>query len=351
MTPLARLQARWRFAVTGILLAIPLIRLHAQEMPQRLVLVYAGGPHRPAYTVDDLVHFVAVVDTSDRPVDWLCDGVLFLEIQATSGRSYQPRPNAAPSNGSDWTAYLDSLFANEGPVARLDSAAGVVARVAGAPGRAVAVAIMVPYPDPRADTIRFGGHVFSMHIDSSRAAAAAAYMRDATQRFASRQVRNEVLVAFYWMNEGITSGDTALVRKVAAEVHAQRKRFLWIPAYRAAGWDQWRVLGFDQAWLQPNYFFHPEVPNTRLDSALTLARGAGLGMELEFDRRMFDSWQWADRLEPYLALFESAPDMRGRPIAIYEGGGALMRLARSKDAWHRALYQRLVVDLRPAARP
>ena len=75
-----------------------------------------------------------------------------------------------------------------------------------------------------------------------------------------------------------------------------------------------------------------------------------MGIELEFDRRMFESWQFADRLEPYLGLLESAPDLRGRPIAIYEGGGALLRLARSRDAWHRSLYQRLVTALRLAPR-
>jgi len=316
-----------------------------------MILIYAGGPHRPAYTIDDLAHLLAVIDTSDHPVGWLSDGALFLEYWTVSGRYYMTWPNGAPSTNNDWTTYLDSLFAPRGPMTRLDSAAALVGTAVGTPGKRVGVAIMVPYPDPRADTLRFGEHLFRTTSETDRVAVAVAYVREASRRFATLKRAHETLKAFYWMNEVIHDADSSLVRQVSVEVHKQGFRFIWIPAYRAAGWDKWRSLGFDQAWLQPNYFFHPEVPAVRLDSALTLARGAGMGIELEFDRRMFDTWQFADRLEPYLALLESAADMRGQPIAIYDGGGALFRLARSKDSWQRALYQRLVAALRVADQP
>ena len=104
----------------------------------------------------------------------------------------------------------------------------------------------------------------------------------------------------------------------------------------------WRRMGFDEAWLQPNFFFHPEVPQTRFDSALATARTFSMGIELEFDRRMYQASPFADRLLPYLAALEVSPDMRARSIAIYEGAGALLQLARSRDEWNRALYHRLV---------
>lgn len=320
--------------------------LDAQGAVKRWVLVYAGGPHRPAYTVDDLIHVLAVVDSADRVTGRLCDGVLFLEYQTVSGRNYVPVPNGIPSTDDDWTIYLDSLFALRGPVERLDSAAKLVGLGTGTPDRSVAVAVMVPYPDPRADTLRFGKRLFSLRSDSGRAGIAFAYMRDVKRRFLAKRLSHVSLTTFYWMYEGIYPVDTALVSRVTADAHSQGFQFLWIPSYRAAGWDRWKSLGFDQAWLQPNYFFHPEVPTTRLDSALVLARGAGMGLELEFDRRMFEPGPFADRLEPYLNIFENAPDLRGEPIAIYDGAGALIRLARSKDEWHRALYDRLVAVLR-----
>lgn len=269
-----------------------------------------------------------------------------LEFKTDSGRYYMPVGNGAPSTGHDWSVYLDSIFASGGPIARLASAAAVVAgRVGPADGR-VEVAIMVPYPDPRADTLRFGGSMFSMHSDSGRAAASASFIREVIQRFRASRPKRATLTAFYWLYEGITAVDTALVPRVAKEVHAKGLRFLWIPSWGAGGAERWKSFGFDEAWLQPNYFFHPDVPSTRLDSALARARAAGMGLELEFDPRLFGSWQFADRLEPYLSALEGAPDLRTQPIAIYEGAGALIRLSRSRDAWHRALYERLVTILR-----
>jgi uncharacterized protein DUF4855 len=318
----------------------------AQTSPQRWVLVYAGGAKRPAYTVDDLVHLLAVVDTGGRPTGWLCDGVLFLEFRAVSGRFYMPSGTTPPSSGADWTTYLDSVFAGAGPMARLDSAAGIVARASGTAGRRASVALMIPYPDGRSDTLRFTGRTYGMKTDSERAEAASAYAREASRRFAALHAQHLSLTAFYWLNEAIADPDTGVVSRIGAEVHKAGAAFLWIPFYTAAGAARWRSLGFDAAWLQPNYFFHPEVPATRLDTAVTRARAAGMGLEVEFDARMFSNWLFADRLEPYLAALEGAPDLRSKPIAIYEGAGALIQLSKSRDSWHRALYERLVADLK-----
>jgi hypothetical protein len=167
------------------------------------------------------------------------------------------------------------------------------------------------------------------------------------KRFGASQRKHVTLTGFYWLYEGIYPVDTALVPRVAREVHSHGLRFLWIPSYGAPGAEQWKAFGFDNAWLQPNYFFHPEVPTTRLDSAVARARAAGMGLEIEFDPRLFGPWEFKDRLEPYLSALENAPDLRMKPIAIYEGAGALIRLARSRDAWDRALYERLVSVLRP----
>ena len=156
-------------------------------------------------------------------------------------------------------------------------------------------------------------------------------------------------MGYYWLNEEIRTVDSALVRQTADAVHRGRFHLFWIPYYGAAGAASWASFGFDQAWLQPNYFFHPEVPVVRLDTVVSRARAWNLGIELEFNLKMFDQWQFADRLEPYLTLLEDAPDLRAKTVTVYEGVGGLIRLARSRDAWHRALYQRLVAVLRSGA--
>ena len=314
----------------------------------RWILVYAGGPNRPAYSVDDFVHLIGVVDTTDRPAGWLCDGAIFLEPFAVSGRSYLRVPGRSPSEGVDWQVYLDSVFASRGPIARFDSAVELMSQVAGSLGRPYQFAIMIPYPDQKAGTIQFAGSAYDLTEMAGRKAAARTYVEEVLRRFNERSYHHITLSAFYWAEEGLVDiPDTILVQGVAAEVHRKGRKFLWIPAYRNQGVPFWRSMGFDEAWLQPNFFFHPEVAQIRLDSALAIARGLGMGIEVEFDRRMFNSPAFGDRLVPYIDALEAAPDFRGRPIAIYEGGGALIQLSYARDEWHRALYHRLVSVLQP----
>jgi len=314
--------------------------------PSRWILVYAGGRGRPQYSVGDLIHLIAAVDTLDRPEGWLCDAALFLEPQAVSGRYYVRSVAGQPADGNDWNVYLDSIFAPTGAIERLDSAVGLLSKPLGSVRGGFQIAVMIPYPDPKAGLVRLGGADHDLSRPDGRIAAVRAYLDDVLRRYRERAYRNVTLTAFYWVNEGLVDlPDTAWINKIAVEVHRRDRRFLWIPAYGNQGVPLWHKMGFDDAWLQPNFFFHPEVPQTRFDSALATARTLGMGIELEFDRRMFQATPFTDRLLPYLAALEAAPDMRARSIAIYEGAGALLQLARSRDEWHRALYHRLVQTL------
>lgn len=330
----------------AILVVVPMpSRAMGQTPPDRWVAVYAGGPKRPHYAVEDLVDLLAAVDSAGRPRQWLCNGALFVEFLTTSGRYYMPQVKGAPATGDDWVAYLDSLFSPGGPLDRLDSAAARIDSLLGTPDRHVKVSIMVPYPYPGRDTLVLHGNAYSMAGDAGRFGAVAAYLHELKDRFGRKNLKHSSLEAVSWLYEGAPASDTSLLPRVGQEVRRLGLRFLWVPSFGASGALRWRALGFDQAFLQPNYFFHPDVPTSRLDSALALARGAGMGLELEFDRRLFGPWEFADRLGPYLSMLENAPDMRGNSIVIYEGAGALILLARSQAATQRALYTRLVTTL------
>jgi hypothetical protein len=337
-----------RAAFTPTLLAGLVVCHTVAQAPERWVLVYSGGPNRPAYTVDDLLRLLTVVDTSGRSIGPLCNAVILTEFQAVSRRYYMPWQNGTPATGPDWNQYIDSVFAPRGPLARLDSAAALAART---PARPLDVAIMVPYPSPKADTLRFGGRQFTMSSDSDRLASVEAYMREVVRRVQGMSPRNVSVSAFYWLNEGVVDTDTSLVSKVAKAAHGMGMRLLWIPSWGAHNAVRWRALGFDKAWQQPNYFFHPEVATTRLDSAVDRARAAGMGLELELDRRLFSDAKFTPRLAPYLATFEKAPDLREQGIAIYEGAGALIELSRRSGREYRALYERLVAVLQSVPTP
>jgi Domain of unknown function (DUF4855) len=317
-----------------------------ESVPACWILLYTGGSIGRTFSPRDLVDLFAVVDTSDQPIGWLCEGTVVLDLEATSGRYYYPWPEKVLSRGQDWNAYLDSLFASHGRFKMLDSAVGMISARAGPPHGGFRVALMIPYPSLGTDTVWVGGASFVLSESDGRRRVVEAYVDDVARRFALATFQHITLVGYYWLHEQIRPVDSMLVIQIASAIHKRRLKLLWIPYYAAPGGQSWRSFGFDYAWLQPNYFFHPEVPVLRLDTAVTRARAANMGLELEFNPKMFDQWQFADRLEPYLTALEGAPDLRAKSVTVYEGVGALIRLARSRDAWHRAVYDRLVAVLR-----
>lgn len=315
----------------------------------RWLLVYSGGPKRPHRTIDDMVHSIAMVDTAGKVTGWLFNGAIYLEVNSPNGHDFIPMTTGALTSGLDWQEYLDSLLAPAGPVAVLDSAVGTVTAQAGALGAPFKVTIMIPYPSPQPDTVILDGSRLALGTLAGRFDGVTAYLVSVEKRFGALKLTNIQLAGFYWINEGITPTDTGLVRMVSGKIHSEGKAFYWIPAFGATGASSWRVLGFDEAWQQPNYFFHAEIPTTRLDTAVAFARKNGMGLELELDKRLFGSWVYRDRVTPYLSILAASPDLRSRTITVYDGGGAILELSRTHDPWLRALYNRLCAVLRSSA--
>src|SRR5262245_866576 len=293
-----------------------------------------------------MTRLLAVVDTSGRPQHWLNTGAIFLHMFAASGRVFTTWAGGTPADGGDWATYLDSLLAPDAALARLDSAVAVVDATAGQLPGPFPVSIMIPYPDRKIGSLRFGQETFDLTSDRGRAAAAAAYVDQARKEFAGARLRHLRLDGFYWLDEAIPPTDTALVAAVAGAVHSAGLRLLWIPFYNAPGIQSWRSLGIDAAWLQPNYFYHRELPATRLDSAAEKAVQLGMGLEVEFDGRMYADPRFSDRLGPYLTTLLLHPELRALPVVVYEGGGALIHLSRSRLPADREWYRQLSEVLR-----
>ena len=310
----------------------------------RWVLVYSGGPHRPAYPVRDLVRYVAEVDTLGTPVAWLTTGAVVLEIQAPSGRwlTGVPATRGAAALGEDWSAFLDSTFAEGGVLARLDSAVGEAEATLGERHRPFDVAVTIPYPNPRSGVVTFADSTFDLGTAPGRIALVAAYIHEAERRFRLRPRPHLDLAGFYWLMEMVPAADTLVVRSAADELHRAGLRLYWAPDNRDQGVFIWRRLGIDQVWMQPNYYLGPEFGLGRMDSALVFVRQRGMGMVVEFDRRLFNEpARFGGRLDPYLAALDTSPDLRAGSLALYEGGGGLLPLSAGRDPATRALYQRL----------
>ena len=106
------------------------------------------------------------------------------------------------------------------------------------------------------------------------------------------------LAGFYWLAEKAT--DTRdILNAVAIYLNKLKYSFNWIPYYGADGYNQWKSLGFNYAYFQPNYFFNESVPDSRLEDACQKALTYDMHMELEFDDNALNSRGKAYRLKNY----------------------------------------------------
>jgi hypothetical protein len=300
----------------------------------------------PPYHLSQLKRLVTHVDSAGQPQYWVFTGAIFLQLYAPSGRVFTTWIGGTPATGADWTEYLDSLFAPGAALSRLDSAVALVSAALGPSPVPFRVSIMIPYPDPSVAGVEFNGQTYDFGSAAGRGDAAAAYIGEVARRFQAAGYQHLRLDGFYWLMEYAPAADVEVIARVAGDVHAEGLRFLWIPYYTAARGNAWAALGFDAAWLQPNYFFDLALPQTRLDSAAARAAQNAMGLEVEFDARLWADSMYCDRLQPYLTTLANQPQLRAREIAVYEGGGALLHLSFGWKPGDRALYRELGQVLR-----
>src|SRR5437588_2664422 len=147
------------------------------------------------------------------------------------------------------------------------------------------------------------------------------------------------------MREDMPSGDEPTVMQAARVVHEAGGKLLWIPYFRAAGWDRWRAVGLDVALMQSVYAFtfahHGDIRRNRLAATATLARGKGLGAEIECGDIAREP---KDRYYFRCYLADGATDRLGYQkgaTAYYLGDDLVEQMLSSPVREVRALYDAL----------
>lgn len=254
----------------------------------------------------------------------LFTGVVFLGLrEARSGRWFAAWMNPVRADDAtldDWFAYTDTLAAENGPLGRLEADAARIGM------RRVSVAVMMPALARGRRSLPARSGSIAAATAGERSALYAQYLDSLRARVGRGSFRHVRLTAVYWLDEAVWGGDEPSVAIVAA--HARGLEAFWIPYYDAGGWDRWRELGFDAAWQQPNYFFGATLPRERLDSAVARARAAGMGLELELDRRVTVDSGARQRLRESIAAIRAS---NVRNLVVYDGAGALYELFTSEE--------------------
>ena len=328
-----------------------------------IMLAYISPGH---WARDDFVPYVAYLDRANegKPRDWFYDSFLFLMFGgAPSGGAYYN----GTANKADWEHYLDLLFSPDHNLAALDACIEDVGERLDAPDRVCPVIIMAPYLSRKLDgfgDVDGDGQEEKPSVDADRIKAFRWAVDSILERWARGLYPHLRLWGFYWMNEGISRADDAVVRATADHVHSKGLGFHWIPWFRAPGYDRWRELGFDFVVMQPNYAFAgipagAVVPDEdRLTQNSNSARALGLGVEMELPYRT--ATDPAARLRLRLYLNHGVDDldgcMREAVRAYYQGYDDVAKLYRSENPdcnqlyddlyrFHKGTYQRRAVSL------
>jgi len=178
-------------------------------------LIYDRGTR----SAGDLAHYVS--RTANGNTEWLFDSFLFL-IQA-SDRGI--RTENGETQKPDWEYQLNRWFTWGRDLRALDAAIAA----AGTPPTKRKIMLSIPYIHP--SVTNFGdvngdGRSENLATTEGRRAVVQWYLNEAQRRFREAGFRHLELWGFYWMAEGISPSDEAIVRMAAQEVHMDGYRLL-----------------------------------------------------------------------------------------------------------------------------
>ena len=148
-----------------------------------------------------------------------------------------------------------------------------------------------------------------------------------------------------------------LLPPVSDYAHSMNLGMYWIPYYMAPGYEHWKELGFDMAYMQPNHYWDWDGKKP-FESTVSEIERLSMGMELEFEgthgegvhpcssilENLVSGEQnpraEANRamLRDYFRYFKEAGFYGKVPLAIYTGTDAMYELASSDAPEDVAMY-------------
>ncbi len=305
-----------------------------------MVLIYSGGAHRSHTWTQDLFAPYVSMKNEEGNVQWLFDGYLFLEIH-NGTRGFASGYRKLPCRKEEWKKLLDDYFTPGINICALNDEIGKVRKEAPKHFFKKKIVIGMPEPIPhQKDWGEVNGKQLDFDNQEDRMTACQWFVDYAIQKFKEAKLKNVELSGFYWIAEEATNS-RGLSIQVGDYVRSKKYNFNWIPYYRSDGFQDWRKLGFDIAYLQPNYFFNDKIPIERLDNACKLGYENHMSMEMEFDDRALHGQGFGYRLDNYIAAFDKYGVYDNLPIAYYQGNLTFYNLAKSTNAEDHQRYMAL----------
>lgn len=316
----------------------------AEDRMQNMLLAYSGAHgERGTWRKEDFLPMVGYVSPEGKVLDRMFDAILFL-----------PYPNL-PVTKKGWEAYLDDLFQTSRQLDALNQAMVEYNKARGTlyiDPAVEKVVLTLPYPHPSQenfgqlvndqDSLSFSAKsVGEERAYRYRKQALEWYFQEVLRRWKEADFKYLKLEGIYWYHELIDDAaprERQLIRETAAMVHQQALRFYWIPYFGAAGLGDWKQLGFDYAFIQPNYYNTNEIPIDRIETTLKVADQFGMGVEIEGDERMYRDLRFYQVYYNQLIAGHKLGIDKNKVHAYYFGSKTLLEAVRSKEPQARGIY-------------
>ncbi|CAL1519507.1 DUF4855 domain-containing protein [Chitinophaga sp. MM2321] len=304
-----------------------------------LALIYQGGTHRQPWTKDQLAPYI-FRNTAKGP-EWLFDGFLFIEFKDGMGNEYAEGYEPTPAGKKEWEWLLDRNFEPGKALHALEDVLDSLAKKNIQPTRKRKVVLTLPEPIRKLTNWgELNGKQLSFENTEDRIAACNWYVETALAKWKAANFKHIELMGFYWVAEQNT-GAAEILPTVAKFIQSKQQRFYWIPYYGATGAANWQEMGFDIAYQQPNYFFNLASPYSILTGAIDFSKKHNMALEMEFDNRLMTQSAYRKKYVDYISEFQKYGAWDSLPVAYYEGGGAWLEMALSKDVEVKGLFNRL----------
>ncbi len=298
---------------------------------RNLVLIYNGhyDQQRGDWSAQELLPYLLYQKRNGSFGEPFFDGFLFLGLLSHTGNQmFEPVDPDKAATWDDFEWYLHKTLRPQGDLYALHEAVLQARNLSGQPQLQARLVLTIPFPARQT----FGGPdgqkaAISRYIDR---------MEELYRPFA--QLDTLQLCGLYWLHED--AAQTELIAYASQKAKERGLAFLWIPYYRAFGFDRWQEMDFDAAILQPNHYFNGTQP-VQIQNTAELAAQNNMGLELEFDERAFDDENFYRR---YLDYLEGAQrfGFAGPQVfkGYYQDVKALYNAVNQGGAHGRELYEK-----------